>query len=144
MPTATDLAYSQIRRESKRSQRHVSEIRPQRNGDPGKIRTSDTQFRKLLLYPPELRGHVLKSAGRCDERLPTLAGSPATISLDYLFILEIPCSIAVSIKTNSNVPGIANATNHGKTLGSFNTPEPSNSKKIRNGPVTIRSLTYRC
>ena len=26
-------------------------------GDPGKIRTSDTQFRKLLLYPPELRGH---------------------------------------------------------------------------------------
>ena len=25
-------------------------------GDPGKIRTSDTQFRKLLLYPPELRG----------------------------------------------------------------------------------------
>ena len=29
-----------------------------RNGDPGKTRTSDTQFRKLLLYPPELRGHV--------------------------------------------------------------------------------------
>src|SRR5580698_7722648 len=27
------------------------------NGDPGKTRTSDTQFRKLLLYPPELRGH---------------------------------------------------------------------------------------
>jgi|KBSSwiStaDraftv2_1062776.scaffolds.fasta_scaffold04546_12 hypothetical protein len=27
------------------------------SGDPGKIRTSDTQFRKLLLYPPELRGH---------------------------------------------------------------------------------------
>ena len=26
-------------------------------GDPGKTRTSDTQFRKLLLYPPELRGH---------------------------------------------------------------------------------------
>ena len=30
-----------------------------KHGDPGKIRTSDTQFRKLLLYPPELRGHVL-------------------------------------------------------------------------------------
>ena len=30
----------------------------ERNGDPGKTRTSDTQFRKLLLYPPELRGHV--------------------------------------------------------------------------------------
>ena len=28
-----------------------------RSGDPGKTRTSDTQFRKLLLYPPELRGH---------------------------------------------------------------------------------------
>ena len=27
------------------------------NGDPGKTRTSDKQFRKLLLYPPELRGH---------------------------------------------------------------------------------------
>ena len=31
--------------------------RPERCGDPGKTRTSDTQFRKLLLYPPELRGH---------------------------------------------------------------------------------------
>jgi hypothetical protein len=31
--------------------------RSRRNGDPGKTRTSDTQFRKLLLYPPELRGH---------------------------------------------------------------------------------------
>jgi len=30
-----------------------------RNGDPGKTRTSDKQFRKLLLYPPELRGHLL-------------------------------------------------------------------------------------
>ena len=29
-----------------------------RNGDPGQIRTADLQFRKLLLYPPELRGHV--------------------------------------------------------------------------------------
>src|SRR5579884_2472524 len=29
-----------------------------KTGDPGKIRTSDTQFRKLLLYPPELRGHA--------------------------------------------------------------------------------------
>jgi hypothetical protein len=28
------------------------------NGDPGKIRTSDKQFRKLLLYPPELRGQA--------------------------------------------------------------------------------------
>jgi hypothetical protein len=26
------------------------------DGDPGKTRTSDKQFRKLLLYPPELRG----------------------------------------------------------------------------------------
>jgi hypothetical protein len=29
-----------------------------RCGDPGLIRTGDLQFRKLLLYPPELRGHV--------------------------------------------------------------------------------------
>ena len=27
-------------------------------GDPGLIRTADTQFRKLLLYPSELRGHT--------------------------------------------------------------------------------------
>ncbi len=27
------------------------------DGDPGLIRTADTQFRKLLLYPSELRGH---------------------------------------------------------------------------------------
>ena len=26
------------------------------NGDPGEVRTPDPQFRKLLLYPPELRG----------------------------------------------------------------------------------------
>ena len=30
----------------------------EKNGDPGMIRTCDKQFRKLLLYPPELRGHV--------------------------------------------------------------------------------------
>ncbi len=29
----------------------------QRSGDPGLIRTADKQFRKLLLYPSELRGH---------------------------------------------------------------------------------------
>ncbi len=28
-----------------------------KDGDPGLIRTADTQFRKLLLYPSELRGH---------------------------------------------------------------------------------------
>src|SRR5580658_1239835 len=38
--------------ESGRSRRWITE----QNGDPGKTRTSDTQFRKLLLYPPELRG----------------------------------------------------------------------------------------
>ncbi len=27
------------------------------SGDPGLIRTADKQFRKLLLYPSELRGH---------------------------------------------------------------------------------------
>ena len=30
-----------------------------RDGDPGLIRTGDLQFRKLLLYPSELRGHVV-------------------------------------------------------------------------------------
>ena len=29
-------------------------------GDPGPIRTADLQFRKLLLYPSELRGQVKK------------------------------------------------------------------------------------
>jgi len=28
------------------------------DGDPGLIRTADKQFRKLLLYPSELRGPV--------------------------------------------------------------------------------------
>ena len=28
-----------------------------KGGDPGLIRTADKQFRKLLLYPSELRGH---------------------------------------------------------------------------------------
>ena len=32
--------------------------RPLQNGAPGLTRTGDTQFRKLLLYPPELRGRI--------------------------------------------------------------------------------------
>lgn len=39
-----------------------------RSGDPGKIRTSDTQFRKLLLYPPELRGHWVEFTWRQSRR----------------------------------------------------------------------------
>lgn len=31
------------------------------DGDPGLIRTADTQFRKLLLYPSELQPHVESS-----------------------------------------------------------------------------------
>ena len=42
-----------------RSRRWITE----QNGDPGKTRTSDTQFRKLLLYPPELRGHSVCGLG---------------------------------------------------------------------------------
>lgn len=26
----------------------------------GMTRTSDTQFRKLMLYPPELQGHIIR------------------------------------------------------------------------------------
>jgi hypothetical protein len=77
-----------------------------------------------------------------------VAGNTATMITsrvcDYLFTLEIRCSKAVSIKTNSNVPGIVNTMNQGKTLGSFNPPEPSTSNAMSNGPVTIRSLTKRC
>ena len=40
--------------------RKMSRMGKRRSGDPGKTRTSDTQFRKLLLYPPELRGHCLQ------------------------------------------------------------------------------------
>ena len=43
-----------------------------KSGDPGKTRTSDTQFRKLLLYPPELRGQLiinnLRDNGDCFPR----------------------------------------------------------------------------
>src|SRR5579872_2008756 len=31
------------------------------NGDPGEIRTPDKRFRKPLLYPPELRGHIVEA-----------------------------------------------------------------------------------
>ncbi len=37
---------------------HSAQDFQEKYGDPGKTRTSDTQFRKLLLYPPELRGHL--------------------------------------------------------------------------------------
>ncbi len=36
-------------------------MRRQCSGDPGLIRTGDLQFRKLLLYPPELRGHKINA-----------------------------------------------------------------------------------
>jgi hypothetical protein len=36
----------------------------QAGGDPGPIRTADLQFRKLLLYPSELRGHMKKEASQ--------------------------------------------------------------------------------
>jgi hypothetical protein len=48
--------------------KEVGNLRRQRisveYGDPGKTRTSDTQFRKLLLYPPELRGHSVCGSSR--------------------------------------------------------------------------------
>ena len=55
------------------------ELEFSRNGDPGKTRTSDTQFRKLLLYPPELRGHVYYN------KLPT--------SMRYSALPLTPCDI---------------------------------------------------
>jgi hypothetical protein len=33
-------------------------VSAEKNGGPGVTRTPGTQFRKLLLYPPELRGHA--------------------------------------------------------------------------------------
>ena len=36
----------------------------QKDGDPGKIRTSDLRFRKPSLYPPELRGHEKPALNR--------------------------------------------------------------------------------
>jgi hypothetical protein len=43
------------------------------SGDPGLIRTADPQFRKLLLYPSELRGHVdyKRLPTNCHPQLPT-------------------------------------------------------------------------
>ena len=32
----------------------------ERNGDPGPIRTADLRFRKPMLYPSELRGHMFR------------------------------------------------------------------------------------
>jgi hypothetical protein len=37
------------------------------NGDPGLIRTADLRFRKPMLYPSELRGHIEKKGP--DNRL---------------------------------------------------------------------------
>ena len=39
------------------------------NGAPGVTRTPGTQFRKLLLYPPELRGRLVVSR-RYEARCP--------------------------------------------------------------------------
>jgi hypothetical protein len=49
------------------------------SGAPGVTRTPGTQFRKLLLYPPELRGHIhlCVNAGHCTVR--PLAGHALAI-----------------------------------------------------------------
>src|SRR5208337_3081365 len=54
----------------------VRRPREMRRGDPGKTRTSDTQFRKLLLYPPELRGHIYNQQLRCSYPLSQLPLTP--------------------------------------------------------------------
>src|SRR3972149_849390 len=59
-----------------------------RNGAPGVTRTPGTQFRKLLLYPPELRGLVSMVRGRAGPvQLPKTPGplqilvaSPASVA----------------------------------------------------------------
>ena len=49
------------------------------HGDPGKTRTSDTQFRKLLLYPPELRGHfIINSLHRMQDN-----SNPLLTTVEY-------------------------------------------------------------
>ncbi len=50
------LTVRTIRRASRQRRSRGADVLRREHGDPGKIRTSDTQFRKLLLYPPELRG----------------------------------------------------------------------------------------
>ena len=45
-----------------------SRARVQLNGDPGVIRTRDLEFRKLLLYPSELRGHSVSKSIQEDAR----------------------------------------------------------------------------
>ena len=71
-----------------------------RNGDPGKTRTSDTQFRKLLLYPPELRGHNanctrqfqetagLLSLGPCGPGPPELRGTMQIVRGSFRKLLD--------------------------------------------------------
>ena len=41
-------------------------------GDPGLIRTGDLQFRKLLLYPSELRGHAVNFTGLWEQQFRKL------------------------------------------------------------------------
>ena len=45
-------------------------------GDPGLIRTADPQFRKLLLYPSELRGHIMMNNSQEHQILISLYTSP--------------------------------------------------------------------
>ena len=49
-PSATDVKISAAAEPGER-------LRSSIGGAPGVTRTPGTQFRKLLLYPPELRGH---------------------------------------------------------------------------------------
>ena len=48
----------------------------ERSGDPGLIRTADLRFRKPLLYPSELQGHISCFAAVSTETAGLLLFSP--------------------------------------------------------------------
>ncbi len=67
------------------------------NGDPEKIRTSDPQLRRLLLYPAELRDHLIIGRGSrirtCDILLPKQALYQAELCPEFFFdIITLICS----------------------------------------------------
>jgi hypothetical protein len=62
-------------------------------GDPGLIRTADKQFRKLLLYPSELRGHVLNFTR--DVAVPKMVAAFAAVSGNCWSMLDPSCGRAI-------------------------------------------------
>jgi hypothetical protein len=121
---------------------------------PGRIRTSDQQLRRLLLYPPELRARELlltNLAARCHERLPSgarlwLQGQPYNPVKMYSTLKSSSLSSSSSLnfmKTPKTPPSAQPRANQGSEARRCPFARSSNAKRASRACGTSRLKNQR-